>query len=375
MRPHAHILFAAVTLTVALPTLALAWSENDACDKTGKIYTVEGPDGPSLICDGANLKILESADVLPTRKGVNMDSPETTFDVNGEIRPGYTGLTCSATVKGAIRYDSANNVVAFCNGSAWTTFPVADTSDQTPNAYTFTALTNQSLNTLVQSNSPTISGFTGAVVASVSGGGNPEISINGGAWVTSGAISSGQTVQIRLTTSGSVSTLRTATVAIGTATADWSVTTRAGSLLIFSTLSGYVGTAIGSVANADALCQTAANAAGYAGSYKAILSDETTDAKDRLTLSYPIVRATDGTTVVASTNLWVGSLDNAVSTTGSSVWTGTNAAGAKTAGETCSSWTGGTNGKSGLTQQATGSWTSQGTTTCSGSARLYCIQQ
>lgn len=108
---------------------------------------------------------------------------------------------------------------------------------------------------------------------------------------------------MRLTTSGSVSTLRTATVIIGTASANWDVTTRAGSLLIFDTASNYIGSAIGSLANADALCQTAANTAGYAGSYKAIMSDESTDAKDRLTLSYPIVRASDGTTTVASTNL------------------------------------------------------------------------
>lgn len=66
-----------------------------------------------------------------------------------------------------------NNTMESCDGSAWRPIPFADTSDQTPDAFTFTALTNQSLNSLVQSNTPTISSFTGTLVASVSGGGNP----------------------------------------------------------------------------------------------------------------------------------------------------------------------------------------------------------
>ena len=344
----------------------------DACATSGASQ-LNG--GQVLICNGATW-VLGSQFLTDGKLGVGTASPAARLHVNGEAIVSSTGLACAAGTAGGIRYNSG--ALEFCNGTAWTSLPVADTSDQTPNAFTFTALTDQSLNTMVQSNTPTITGFTGSVVASVSGGGNPEISINGGAWVTSGAISSGQTVQVRLTTSGSVNTLRTATVTIGTGSADWQVTTRVGSLKIFATSIAYNGGGVGSLSNADALCQSQANTLGYAGSYKAILSDSSTNAKDRLTLTYPIVRASDGTTVVASANLWQGTLDNAISTTaGTYAWTGSSSAGLKTA-SLCSDWTDSTAGVSasvGLLNNTANSWALVATQACNVTNRLYCVQQ
>ena len=51
-------------------------------------------------------------------------------------------------------------------------------------------------------------------------------------------------MQVRLTTSGSVSTLLTATVTIGGTSAGWQVTALAGSLEGFKTASTYAGTYI-----------------------------------------------------------------------------------------------------------------------------------
>jgi len=233
--------------------------------------------------------------------------------------------------------------------------------------------------TLVTSSTATItfSGCSTAYAVSVSGGGSPQISINGGAWTSSGTIYSGQTLQVELTSSGSVSTGLTATVTVNSTTANWVVTTRSATLLTFVTGSTYEGTSLGGLSGADAICQAAATAAGYAGTYKAILSSDALSAASRLTLSYPIVRATDGTTVVASSNLWNSALVNAISSVGGpSVWTGTNANGSISTGNTCSSWTGGTNGMFGTQNATDHNWTANNPQGCTAiNLSLYCIQQ
>ena len=71
------------------------------------------------------------------------------------------------------------------------------------------------LNTAVTSSTATIDGLTGSAPVSVSGDGNPTVSINGGSYVTSGYITNNQTATLRFTSSGSFSTARTATLLIG----------------------------------------------------------------------------------------------------------------------------------------------------------------
>lgn len=99
--------------------------------------------------------------------------------------------------------------------------------DTTPNAFTFTDVTGQALSTLITSNTVTIGGINTGTAVSVSGSGSPKISINGGAWVTSGTITNGQTLRVQLTSSASFSAALSATVNVGGVTDAWSVTTRA----------------------------------------------------------------------------------------------------------------------------------------------------
>jgi hypothetical protein len=99
--------------------------------------------------------------------------------------------------------------------------------DTTPNAFTFTDETGQALNALNTSNIITISGINAPTSVTVTGTGSPQISINGGAWATSGTITNGQTLQVRLTTANAFTTTRSATVNVGGVTDVWSVTTRA----------------------------------------------------------------------------------------------------------------------------------------------------
>jgi len=102
------------------------------------------------------------------------------------------------------------------------------TQDATPSGLTFTDVTGQALNSVITSNSATITGITGSVPVSVSGAsGSPEININSGGWVSSGTITNGQSLQVRLTSSGSNSTMRSATVTVGNSSDQWDVTTLA----------------------------------------------------------------------------------------------------------------------------------------------------
>jgi hypothetical protein len=152
-------------------------------------------------------------------------------------------------------------------------------------------------------------------------------------------------------------------------------------LQVFETANSYIGYTIGSLANADAICQSEANAAGYAGTYKAIMSDESTAATSRLTLSYPIVNAYDGSTV-AATNLWVGSISSEIATpsgyqTFTSVWTGTYQDGSSAFGYTCGGWTnGGGTGEQGQVGLGGAGWIASGNNqACWNDVQLYCIQQ
>jgi hypothetical protein len=97
-------------------------------------------------------------------------------------------------------------------------------ADTTPNAFDFTNQTNLNLSTLTYSNTVTITGINQAVSVSATNG--AQFSINGGSYVTSGSISNGQTLRIRLTSSGSYNTTTSTTITVGGTSDIWSITTR-----------------------------------------------------------------------------------------------------------------------------------------------------
>lgn len=97
-------------------------------------------------------------------------------------------------------------------------------ADTTPDAFNFTDQSNLNLNTLIYSNTVTISGINQTVSVSATNG--AQFSINGGSYVTSGSISNGQTLRVRLTSSGSYSTTTSTTVTVGGTSDIWSITTR-----------------------------------------------------------------------------------------------------------------------------------------------------
>ncbi len=101
-------------------------------------------------------------------------------------------------------------------------------SDSTPDQFTFNDLTNQALSTQIESNVETITGINTSSTVSITTTDGMEYRINGGAYTSaSGSVVVNDTVQLRVTTSGSFSTAVSGTLDIGGVTDIWTVTTGA----------------------------------------------------------------------------------------------------------------------------------------------------
>ena len=107
--------------------------------------------------------------------------------------------------------------------------------DTTPNAFSYTDLTAQTVSTLVTSNIVQVSGFGCAVSVVITGtAGSPQFrtcSDSGCSTVvqdwtsSSSSMASGEYLQLRITTSGTGGDVRRATVVVGNTASVWSVTT------------------------------------------------------------------------------------------------------------------------------------------------------
>jgi hypothetical protein len=143
---------------------------------------------------------------------------------------------------------------------------------------------------------------------------------------------------------------------------------------------------LGGLAGADASCQSRAEAGGLGGRWLALLSDSTTDGRDRGgDATYLLV---DETTVVADNwaDLFDGSIDNTITldelggwspTLGGDVWTGSIFDGTRS-GHDCDDWTNTASSEGGQigTQPATGGgWLNNFLSGCTATQRLYCVEQ
>jgi hypothetical protein len=166
---------------------------------------------------------------------------------------------------------------------------------------------------------------------------------------------------------------------------------------VFATSGTYMGN-LGGLAGADATCQSLATAAGLAGTFKAWLSDTTTNAADRLSHGSGYVLV-DGTLVAATwTQLTSGDLAHGIDLDehGSAlanpyVWTDTNISGdaelsLNQTANSCTDWTNSTYSSSevgpddlafgGEASATDGDWTAtEDSFACDGVLHLYCLQQ
>lgn len=120
------------------------------------------------------------------------------------------------------------------SGNAAYQYAACTTEDTTPDPFSFNDVTNAATSTLTTPTpaTVTITGINSATSVSVSGQGSPQMRINGGAWVTSGSISNGQTLAVRLTSASTLGTTYSAAVNVGGVTDNWSVTASCGDALV-----------------------------------------------------------------------------------------------------------------------------------------------
>lgn len=143
------------------------------------------------------------------------------FTTSGTVYVGDT-LICKLTSSGAWSTAVQGQVVV---GGTVATFSVTTIAqDVVPDAFTFTSVANAALSTEYISNSAVITGITGTVVTNCSNG---LMSIDGGAWTTSGTIIAGQTVAVKTASSGSYSTANVVSLVVGSSTVTFTVTTMA----------------------------------------------------------------------------------------------------------------------------------------------------
>ncbi|HRO68363.1 MAG TPA: hypothetical protein PL182_12410 [Pseudobdellovibrionaceae bacterium] len=138
-------------------------------------------------------------------------------------------------------------------------------------------------------------------------------------------------------------------------------------------------------AGADLKCQLAATTAGLGGVYKAWLSDFSTDALHRVSLSYPLRRST-GLTVFANDSARISgvlaaapNVDEYGKTVSTPfVWTNSDSLGYGLMSD-CGQWTTDNGAQYGAYGNAnstnSSAWTQSGTATCDQKLRLYCIEQ
>lgn len=111
------------------------------------------------------------------------------------------------------------------NATAQTITATITDLDHTPAAFTFTDVTGATVATVYTSNTVTISSIAEPVAVSITGG---TYSVNGGSYTSSaGKIQNGDTVAVRVTSSGSAATAVNAALTVGGVSDTYTVTTAA----------------------------------------------------------------------------------------------------------------------------------------------------
>ncbi len=153
-----------------------------------------------------------------------------------------------------------------------------------------------------------------------------------------------------------------------------------GTLWLFVTRQTYTGN-LGGLVGADALCQQAADEVGLTGTFRAFLSDGSTNARQRLPAGGPW-RARTGARVFADVFSWDEfpetdryGFDASGFSNNVDYWTGTFLGGTKSSA-TCESWTNMSDARGQFGSPATDDWwVERSTSACSSEKSLLCFER
>ncbi|MBL8518655.1 MAG: FecR domain-containing protein [Betaproteobacteria bacterium] len=166
--------------------------------------------------------------------GINAPAPVSitggSYSINGgtfTTAPGTISNGQSIAVQvvsaGTVATPTTATVIIGGVSGSYTVTTVPSLIDTTPDPFSFTPQTNAALSILATSNTVTITGINSPTPVSVSGG---QYSISGGPFTSAaGTINNGQTVVLRLTSSGTLGATVAATLNVGGVSGTFSVTT------------------------------------------------------------------------------------------------------------------------------------------------------
>ncbi|NOT79323.1 MAG: DUF1566 domain-containing protein [Bacteriovoracaceae bacterium] len=169
--------------------------------------------------------------------GIGTATPVAPLQVAGEVVVGNTSISCTATTKGAIRYNNTSSVLEFCNGTAWNLIQAAACTDPTPNVISFADEANATASTLYTAATAQVTGINCSVPVTISGQGSPQYQICSDSgcssviqgWTSSpSSITNNQYIQTRLTADSVGGSNFQATIIVGSGASVWSVTTAGG---------------------------------------------------------------------------------------------------------------------------------------------------
>ncbi|WP_144083532.1 hypothetical protein [Hyphomicrobium nitrativorans] len=224
------------------------------------------------------MRIVYALALLCCLIGINKARAADSYNLNAGATLTITEHSVCAVVTNGL---SSSIFIPTKSAGEWTSFRTntppgvtSDACDTTPNIFTFIDVTGANPSTATTSNIVTINGITTATPVSATNG--AQFNINGGGWVTSGNITNGQTLQIRLTASGSFSTAVSTNVTVGPVTQGWSVTTRAANSCSNTTISWSPGCSVASGNMTHGEGKSVTNtASGYTGTRNLSCNDGT----------------------------------------------------------------------------------------------------
>ena len=220
---HRNILFLFILL-ISLITSSYAWAGKNGkrWDKTPDSFVFTDQTGVDLATTINANSITVSG--INTTISVSITNGE--YAINGGS---YSGASSSVKNGDEIhvrqpsssQYSTTSSAVLNLNGvtDSFDVTTIANTSDSTPDTFSFTDQTGADLDSEVSSNSITVSGINVPTPISVSGGG---FSVNGGAYST---VNNGDSVTVSLTTANDYNVTTEATLTIGGVSDVFRVTT------------------------------------------------------------------------------------------------------------------------------------------------------
>ncbi|MFN3826353.1 MAG: hypothetical protein ACK4NR_01865 [Micavibrio sp.] len=301
---------------------------------------------------------------------------------------GNSGASSSTWLnKGNTNCSYAGNLSVYCIETG------DNPADTTPLPFSYTPMTKQAAPsaTDIEAAMVTIEAISDNTAVSISGAGNPEYRINGGAWTSvAGTIDDGDTLTIRADAPATVNQRNKITITVGTYSTYWYVGAgnSANTKRIFVTSGSYTGS-LGGVGGADSTCSSLANAAGLGTGWVSLLGDSGVDgyAVNRAPLNWGTLNNMNGDTVASSwEDLWDGSILALINRTQTNavnnnfVWSASTSQGLLAGTQTCLDWSTSSNSNSFASRLGnsgtSGSWLDANqNSTCNLIRSLYCIEQ